>query len=303
MDDTRYWLWVALVFGTGNSRAWEVLRHFDTAEEAYYALRSDEVTGLTPHEEHAVKTAHIEQADGVIEFCERNGYTITTYADAAYPTVLRSICNPPLVLFSLGRLDFLSDYLGFTIVGTRHPSEYSLRVTERIAGGLAEQGLTIVSGFAMGIDGAAHTAALQKNAPTVAVLGAGLNVNYPHEHADLKAQMAQEALLITEFFPCTRPLPCNFPIRNRILSGLSLGVLVVEAAIGSGSLITANYAAEQGRDVFCIPPADIFDRRYAGVIRYLRDGAIPAFSLNDILNEYYTTYPQQANPVCVDGAI
>lgn len=153
--------------------------------------------------------------------------------------------------------------------------------------------MTIVSGFALGVDSAAHRAALRRNLPTVAVLGCGINVNYPKENAELKEQMTESGLILTEFLPGTQPMGSNFPKRNRVLSGLSLGTVVVEAAIGSGSLITAEHAADQGRDVFCVPPADILDRRYAGVFRYLRDGAIPVFTLNDILNEYYTTYPHK----------
>lgn len=295
MNETRYWLWLSLVFGAANPRVWDVLEHYESAEDAFYALREGEITGLTQSEERNARTAHLEQVDAVLEYCSRNHILVTTYEDAAYPACLRNIYNPPLVLFSMGRLELLSDYLGITLVGTRRPSAYSIRVAEMFAKGLGENGLTVVSGFALGIDETAHETALANHAPTIAVLGCGLNVNYPKEHADLKQRMIESGngLLLTEFFPGTQPIGSNFPKRNRILSGLSIGTLVVEAAIGSGSLITADHAIEQGRDVFCIPPSDITDRRYAGVIRYLRDGAIPAFTLNDILFEYYTTYPHK----------
>lgn len=293
MNETRYWLWLSLVFGAANPRVWDVLEHYESVQDAFYALREGEITGLTPSEERNARTAHLEQVDAVLEYCERNRISVTTYEDAAYPACLRNIYNPPLVLFSMGRLELLSDFLGITVVGTRRPSPYSIRIAEMFAKGLCENGLTVVSGFALGIDEVAHETALAENKPTIAVLGCGLNVNYPKEHADLKDRMIQNGLLLTEFFPGTQPLGSNFPKRNRILSGLSLGTLVVEAAIGSGSLITADHAIEQGRDVFCVPPSDITDRRYAGVIRYLRDGAIPAFTLNDILFEYYTTYPHK----------
>ncbi len=302
MNKTRYWLWLSLVFGAANPRVWDLLAYFDSAEDAFYVLRNEEVTGLTPAEARAAKTAHLEQADAILEYCDRNGITITTFDEAAYPTCLRSIYNPPLLLFSMGKLELLQDYLGMTIVGTRHPTAYSVSVAERLSAGLCSKGFTAVSGFARGIDEAAHTAALRVKAPTVAVLGCGINVNYPKEHADLKAQMAEDGLILTEFLPGTQPMSGNFPKRNRVLSGLSLGVVVVEAAIGSGALITADYAVEQGRDVFCVPPADIFDKRYAGVVRYLRDGAIPVFTLNDILNEYYTTYPHKLSSPTVHPA-
>lgn len=293
MNETRYWLWLSLVFGAASPRVWQLLDHFDSAHDAFFALRDGEVTGLTPAEERGARTAHLEQADAVMEYCDRNGITITTFDEAAYPSILRGIYNPPLVLFSMGHMELLRDYIGMTVVGTRHPSQYSLRITEALAGGLAECGMTIVSGFALGVDSAAHRAALRRNRPTIAVLGCGINVNYPKENAELKEQMAESGLILTEFLPGTQPMGSNFPKRNRVLSGLSLGTVVVEAAIGSGSLITAEHAADQGRDVFCVPPADILDRRYAGVFRYLRDGAIPVFTLNDILNEYYTTYPHK----------
>jgi len=293
MNETRYWLWLSLVFGAANPRVWDVLEHYESVQDAFYALREGEITGLTPSEERNARTAHLEQVDAVLEYCARNHISVTTYEDAAYPACLRNIYNPPLVLFSMGRLELMSDFLGITVVGTRRPSSYSIRIAEMFAKGLGENGLTVVSGFALGIDEVAHETALAADKPTIAVLGCGLNVNYPKEHAELKERMIRNGLLLTEFFPGTQPLGSNFPKRNRILSGLSLGTLVVEAAIGSGSLITADHAIEQGRDVFCVPPSDITDRRYAGVIRYLRDGAIPAFTLNDILFEYYTTYPHK----------
>ncbi len=250
MNETRYWLWLSLVFGAENPRVWQLLDHFDSAHDAFFALREGEVTGLTPAEERAARTAHLEQVDAVIEYCQRNGITITAFDQAEYPAILRSIYNPPLVLFSLGHLELLRDYIGMTVVGTRHPSPYSLRVTEALAGGLAECGMTIVSGFALGVDSAAHRAALRRILPSEAELGCGINVNYPKENAELKEQMTESGLILTEFLPGTQPMGSNFPKRNRVLSGLSLGTVVVEAAIGSGSLITAEHAADQGRDVF-----------------------------------------------------
>lgn len=293
MHETRYWLWLSLVFGAANARLWDVLEHFESAEDAFYALREGEISGLTSAEERNARTAHLEQVDAVLEYCERNRIFVMTFADAAYPACLRNIYNPPPVLFGAGRQELLTDFLGITVVGTRHPSAYSVRVAEMFTKGLCENHLTAVSGFAVGIDETVHETALAMQSPTIAVLGCGMNVNYPKEHHDLKQRMLDGGVILTEFFPGTQPIGSNFPKRNRILSGLSLGTLVVEAAIGSGSLITADHSIEQGRDVFCVPPADIMDRRYAGVIRYLRDGAIPAFTLNDILCEYYTTYPHK----------
>jgi DNA processing protein len=163
-------------------------------------------------------------------------------------------------------------------------------VANWICSDLARAGVVVVSGFAVGLDSAAHRGALLAGGRTVAVLGCGIDVDYPKDNASAKQYITKKGLLLTEFLPGTEPYPKNFPTRNRILSGISLGTLVIQAPERSGSLITASLALEQGRNVFCVPPADIFDKRYAGVVKYLRDGAIPVFSYLDIINEYYHSY-------------
>ena len=291
MNETRYWLWLSLVFGAGNPRVWQLLDHFDSAHDAFFALREGEVTGLAPAEERAARTAHLEQVDAVIEYCQRNGITITAFDQAEYPAILRSIYNPPLVLFSLGHLELLRDYIGMTVVGTRRPSPYSLRVTEALAGGLAECGMTIVSGCALGVDSAAHMGALRAGGKTVGVAACGLNVDYPSGNHPLREDIIKSGVMISEFPLNTPPLAYNFPKRNRILSGMCLGTAVIEAGRKSGALLTARHAYEQNRDVFALP-GNITSRNSAGANELIRDGAIPLLDAETILSEYMTRYPE-----------
>ncbi len=288
-DNRRYWVWFAMALRPGNERIWQMISPFGDVKEAYEAVCDGEHPSLSDAEKRAIKTTHIEQCDSIIEYCEKNGFYVLTFEDENYPTLLRNIYNPPAVLFCMGDLESFNRYPAVSCVGTRHPSGYSKDVTERICSELAKREFTIVSGFALGLDSAAHKGALKVGGRTVAVLACGIDVNYPRENADAKAVIAKRGLVITEFFPGTRPDRHCFHVRNRIISGLTFGTIVTEADERSGSLITAEHATEQGRTVFCIPPADIFDKRYSGVVKYLRDGAVPVFNHLDILYDYYTS--------------
>lgn len=289
IDNRRYWLWFAMALRPGNERIWQMISPFGNVRDAYEAVCDGEHPSLSAAEKRAIKTTHIEQCDSIIEYCESKEFYILTFEDENYPYLLRNIYNPPAVLFCMGDLESFNRYPAVSCVGTRKPSVYSVEVTEKICAELARREFIIVSGFALGLDSAAHKGALKAGGRTAAVLACGLDVNYPKENADAKKLVAQKGLIITEFFPGTRPDRLCFHTRNRIISGLTFGTLVTEADERSGSLITAEHAAEQGRTVFCIPPADIFDKRYAGVVKYLRDGAVPVFSHLDILYDYYTS--------------
>ena len=290
-NETEYWLWLVMTFGAANNRIWEVVAEFeDNPLAAYNALKDGRVKGLTERERSAAATTHLSQARALVQYCAENGYGICTYSDDEYPLSLKPIYNPPAVLFYRGDISSLNSDLALTVVGTRKPSQYSIEVTTRICRELAKIGFTIVSGFAVGIDIAAQAAALHEGGKSFGVLGCGIDYDYPKENYAMREQIIANGALITEFLLGERPAGSNFPKRNRVLSALSMGTLVIEAGFGSGALITAECAIEQGRDLFCIPPASIFDARYAGVIKYLRDGAIPVFGHGDILYEYYTTY-------------
>lgn len=289
MSDKRYWLWFVLVFGAGNERIWEILSYFKNVEKAYEAICDGCHASLNAREKQRITSTHIEQCDSIIRYCQDNNYRIITFEDENYPPRLRNIYNPPAVLFCMGNIENFISRPAITCVGTRKPSCYSVNITERICSELAARDFAIVSGFAIGLDSAAHRGALLKNGCTVAVLACGIDVSYPKDNEKSKKNIIKNGALITEYLPGTRPDRFCFHNRNRILSGLSFGTLVTEADEGSGALITAAHAADQGRTVFCIPPGDIFDKRYMGVVKYLRDGAVPVFSHLDILYEYYVS--------------
>ena len=295
----EYWLWLVLVMGAGNPKIWDIIHVTKTPERAYDILKDPSQRQrfhLNENQKRNAANNTLEHAKKIITLCETKNISITYYDHESYPEQLRHIHNAPVVLFYQGDIDILSRYAAVTVVGTRKPTEYSVRVADRICSDLAKTGVVIVSGFAIGIDSAAHRAALLSKGRTVAVLGCGIDVDYPRNNASAKKYIVNNGLLLTEFLPGTEPLPRNFPARNRIMSAISLGTLVVEASERSGALITASLALEQGKSVFCIPPADLFDNRYAGVVKYLRDGAIPVFSYLDIINVYYTDYAHKLKP-------
>jgi DNA processing protein len=296
MNYTDYCMWLVMVFGAGNPKIWDIIKRLENPESAYNALKSESCSFLSEKELKSVKTSHLEQCAYIFESCERQGIKVICYYDEIYPKMLENIFNPPLILFAKGDLSVLDD-LCITVVGTREPSQYSMGVAEKICSDLAKVGIIIVSGFALGIDSVSHRSAVLNGGKTVAVLGCGIDVDYPKENTKSKPAIEKRGLFITEFLPGTKPIPANFPKRNRILSGLSAGTLVIEASNTSGSLITAELALEQGRDLFCIPPSDIFDKRYSGVVKFLRDGAIPVFSYLDIIYEYYTVFTHKLSSV------
>ena len=287
MSNVRYWLWFVMAFGTSNERIWDFVGFYRDIETAYEAVCDAKHMSLNEKERKRISTTHIEQCDSIIEYCDEKGYRIITFEDKNYPPLLRNIYNPPAVLFCMGNIENFLDKLSLSCVGTRTPSAYSADVTEKICAELAARDIAIVSGFAVGLDSAAHRGALSKNGCTVAVLACDLDVDYPRENADAKKLIAVKGAVITEYLPGTHPDRFCFQNRNRIISGLSLGTFVTEADERSGALITANHAIEQGRALFCLPPGDVFDKRYHGVIKYLRDGAIPVFNHLDVMNEYY----------------
>lgn len=290
---TRYWLWLDMVFGPGNAKKMELIHNYDSLRELYCVLHDPDCSLLTDKEKMNLRRASLTQCDEIMAYCEKNGIGIMTWESAMYPESLRHIYDPPTVLFYRGNPVLLHENLLLTVVGTRRPSQYSLRVGNWLCRDLARCNLILVSGCAVGLDSCAHAAAIAEGKPTIAVLGCGIDYDYPKENRALKEKIVENGLLLSEYFPGTPPRPGHFPVRNRILSGISKAVLVVEAGRRSGSLITANLACEQEKYVFCVPPADLFDPRYSGVAGFLRDGAYPVFSYLDILYVYYMQYPHK----------
>lgn len=296
-NDMRYWVWMSLVFGAASPHALELLARYDNPQNVYEAMIHDEVPNLPQAIMRSAHAYSLGQAENLVEFCGKHGIALITIDDPKYPYPLTQIHLPPILLTAQGNLDLLGTTPSLTVVGTRHPSKYSLDVTTVLVKELSLLGFHTVSGFADGIDTAAHAAALDNDGMTTAVLGCGVNVNYPHGNAQLRMRFLDSGrgLFLSEYLPGVQPIPANFPRRNRIMSALSHGTAVMEASMRSGSLVTADFALEQGKTIFCVPPHDVFDPRYAGVMPLLRDGATPLFSYVDVLYEYGTTYPYRVN--------
>jgi DNA processing protein len=218
---------------------------------------------------------------------ERSGIALVTPFDSEYPRLLSEIHDPPLVLFAAGSLERLRSP-AVAVVGSRNASRYGRDVATALASGLSAVGVAVVSGLARGVDTAAHEAALAGPGGTIAVLGCGLDVDYPRENAALKREIARLGAVLSEFPPGEEPRPQNFPIRNRIIAGLCAGVVVVEASRRSGSLITARLAADFGRDVFAVP-GSVFSETSAGAHELLRDGAILCRGVEDVFAELFPT--------------
>lgn len=286
MNETKYWLWLAMVFGTGNRRIWEAVSLYGNAKETCFALTEGAPElGLTDDEINAVSSVPLSRAAEYIGQCGKMGISVIGYSDPEYPAQLRHIFNPPAVLYYKGNISCLSGRRTVTAVGTRRASDYGLNAAYRICGELAGNGFVIVSGFALGTDITAHMAAVEHNSPTACVMGCGIDVDYPRDNFKFRdAIIANGGVFVSEFPPGTPPHPGNFPRRNRILAGLGYAAIVFEASLKSGSLITADLAAAQGRDVFCLPPADIFSSSFSGNADLLRNGANALFSAQDVMD-------------------
>ncbi|MEN6459029.1 MAG: DNA-processing protein DprA [Thermoguttaceae bacterium] len=277
---------LCLTPGVGPTLRGRLLERFGSAASVLAAAPSQlrEVQGVG--EKLARKIAETDPSidiEAEIAFCREQGIDILTESDTGYPRALREIYNPPGVLFVRGKMK-PADALAVGIVGTRHGTQYGLRQAQRLAAGLARAGLTVISGLARGIDAAAHRGALEAGGRTIAVLGSGVLNVYPPEHEALATEVAGQGAVLSESPPKTEPLAGMFPQRNRLISGLSLGIVVVEAAERSGALITARHAMEQGREVFAVP-GNVDSRASRGCHQLLRDGAKLVESVDDVLEE------------------
>ena len=286
-DDLRSHVRLACVPGIGSRLRRLLLDRFGTPE-GVFAASPDEISSvgrISRKLAAALPTlADDPTADDVIALCRKRSVDILLEGRDAYPSLLSRIDDPPGLLFVRGTL-LPQDSLSVAIVGARHATAYGLKVAEQFGAGLARAGYTVVSGLARGIDAAAHRGAIKAGGRTIAVLGSGVLNVYPPEHADLAREVIDSGALISELPPLTAPNAGTFPQRNRIVSGLSLGVVVVQAADRSGALITARLATEQGREVFAVPgPIDC--RMSRGCHGLIRDGAKLVASVDDILEEF-----------------
>ncbi|HZZ30042.1 MAG TPA: DNA-processing protein DprA [Pirellulales bacterium] len=277
---------LTLVPGIGPLIRRNLVEKFGTPQAVFSAAASDlrMVHRVGPKLCRAICTAEKEiDVQAEIELCWREQVQIVTDQDENYPRLLKDLPDAPGVLFVRGLLQPM-DALAIAIVGSRHATHYGIALTEQLAGGLARAGFTIISGLARGIDAAAHRGALNADGRTIAVLASGVLNIYPPEHQELAKQIIGRGALISESPPMFEPLRGMFPQRNRIISGLSVGTLVVEASTRSGALITARHALEQGRDVFAVP-GPVTSRMSHGCHRLIRDGAKLVETVDDILEE------------------
>lgn len=253
-EETLHWLALRMVPGLGNLGTLKILNKLKSPQAVFRSSATElEAAGLSPSQARNVASGcsfddAVTQQGKLIEV----GAQVLTIYDPAYPQRLREVFDPPLLLFALGNTKLIESY-SLAVVGTRSPTPYGLAATERLSADLAKAGLTIVSGMARGIDTSAHRAALNADGTTIAVLGCGVDVLYPSSNRKLYDDIIKRGLVLSEFLMESPAFPQNFPVRNRIISGLSLGVLIVEGAQHSGSAITAKLAMDQGRDVFAVP--------------------------------------------------
>ncbi|MFH1578208.1 MAG: DNA-processing protein DprA [Candidatus Omnitrophota bacterium] len=278
------WLRLALVPAIGPARGKKLLEEFGTPGEIFRASLKD-IAAILGNSVARIIDGQRRAVDLDEQLCliEKYKVKIIALGDPQYPANLKNIFDPPLVLFLRGEI-LLEDSLAISIVGTRMATIYGINMARKISSQLGQHGFTIVSGGARGIDTAAHQAALGIKSRTIAVLGCGVDTVYPPENTRLFGQIILRGALVSEFPMGTKPLRENFPQRNRIVSGLSLGVVVVEAPQKSGALITASFALEQGREVFCVPgKADSFAMK--GSHQLLKEGARLIEGVDDIIEE------------------
>ncbi len=291
--DVLYWIWLSEALGAASKSARRLLSLYDTPFDIFRAeeLEFEQIPDLTERTKLALSNKSLQRATEILDQCERDGIGILCYDEDAYPRALREIQNPPVLLYYLGEMPDLNRRLCVGIVGTRSMSAYGMRQAYKMSYELASAGAVVISGMAKGIDGVAAAAALKAGGTTVAVLGCGVDVVYPVHHRALASGISKSGVIFSEYAPGTRPHSYHFPVRNRIISGLSQATVVVEAGIGSGSLITAKNAILQGRDVFALP-ANVGSKGADGTNGLLRDGAHMALSAEDVLRPYQYTFAE-----------
>ena len=292
-----HWIWLATRSGIGVRSALALLRAFPDIESLYGARAEDYVQaeGVDSKCLDALCDKSLSEANRILGSCLEKGIHVLTYQDAAYPTRLKHIPDPPLTLYYQGNLPDFDAEPAVAVVGTRRASAYGCMTARRMGYQIARCGALVVSGAAGGVDTLAMKGALLAERPVVGVLGNGLDVIYPRSNRDLYRDVACRGCLISEFPPGTPPLGRNFPRRNRIISGLCCGVVVVEAPEKSGALITAQLALDQGRDVFAVP-GNVDAACSAGSNGLLREGAIVAQSGWDVMEEYQSLFPEKVGP-------
>ena len=294
MAALKYWVWLTTLPGLGQRTKLQLLEHFASPEEIYFAPEEELLLaeGVTKAQCALLADKSLDRAEKVLEDCAKDGQFLLTMDDAAYPARLRNIYDPPLLLYGKGSLPLFDEEVAVTVVGTRSCTPYGVKAASELGYELAKQGALLVSGMAKGIDGEALRGALRAGGFTAAVLGGGADVVYPAANRRLYEDIAATGVILSEYPPGTEPRGEHFPVRNRLLSALSVATLVVEAPERSGALITAATALEQGREVFAVPgPFDAPMSR--GCNGLIREGAGLVCEAWDVLSFYESRYPHK----------
>ncbi|MGI6267510.1 MAG: DNA-processing protein DprA [Acutalibacteraceae bacterium] len=291
MANEEFWIWLQNTLGV-KARVDDILAYFKTPKNLYEAGETEwRLSGvLTSNQIQRLADSSLDGAFEIMEQCLKYRIKIITPHHDDFPKGLKDLNDMPTVLYTWGDLSRIRDTVCISIVGTRKATQGSLEVTKNLSASLANAGATVVSGGALGIDTAAHTGALYAQGKTVAVLGCGLLSPYLLENRPLRQRIARTGAVVSEFPPTKGADRTTFPIRNRIISGMSVGTVVIEAGERSGSLITASLAISQGRDVFAVP-GDMVSSCYNGANKLIQDGARPIFCAKDVLEEYSYIYP------------
>ncbi len=297
MAQLRYWIWLTALEGLRPISVKRLIDALGGPMEIYYAPYGayDSVPDLTEKEKEILGRKDLARTESILETCQRKNIGIVTIQHAHYPDRLRQIADPPCVLYVRGKLPYLDELPTIGVVGTRKATPYGIKMAMRMGQQITACGGCVVTGLALGIDGASARGALMENGPCVGVLGTAIDVNYPAQNASLIDDVAAVGAVVSEFPPGYPTQGSNFPRRNRIISGLSCGVCVVEAPVRSGALITADFALEQGRDLFAVP-GNADSPSSAGCNALLRDCARSVTSGMDILAEYEGLYPGAIRP-------
>ena len=291
MAALKYWIWLASLPGLTNRSRLQLLAHFSSPEDVYYADPEEAmVAGLNKEQAEKITQRSLDRTNRILSDCTREELFVLTMADAAYPARLRNIFDPPILLYGRGALPLFDEEAAVAVVGTRSATPYGIHCAEELSYQMARSGALVVSGLAKGIDAAAHRGALRAGGLTAAVLGCGVDVVYPEANRRLYGDIAAAGVILSEYPPGAEPEAWHFPARNRIISGLSVAALVVEAPKRSGALITANTALDQGRDVYAVPgPIDAPESW--GCNQLIRSGAGLVSCGADLLDEYESRFP------------
>ena len=300
-SSTEYWIWLSCGLNAGFN-ANPLLNFYKTPQKVYEMDKQQWVISgmLTPKAAERLSNFTLDEAKRILAQCQNKGWSVITPDSEHYPPLLRSIRAYPLVLFVNGDASHLAHPLPIAFVGTREASQSGLLLAESYASSLSKAGALIVSGGALGIDSAAHMGALQAGFPTIAFLGCGFNSGYLQSNRSLREAISRHGACVSEFPPDTPASRATFPIRNRLIAGMSQGTVVVEAGLRSGSLITARNAIESGRDVFAFP-GELTSSIHAGTNKLLKEGAHFVTSRRSIMGVYESSYPELVNMEAIDA--